>query len=360
MVSNLNLLESRRRILLNTPHIETISDTIASFETDVATKIKGCKIHFTPIQEGEGDPSPENVRPITGWDGVTVTRCGKNLYNPATVTMNMEIGDDGQPISTGSSNNWCVSDYIPVKPNTTYTATALLTRGSGRIAVYDENKVKTSGKGETVGADAQTVINTGSTGRFVRLTIRIGDGLNTVFEEGSATDYEPYNGTTLTIPFPQTIYGGYVDLVNGEVVEEYGSADLSTIGFAQYSTTNHCWSNGITNMVLGNKLGAGSLYCDSYKPYPTASILWGGINLAIWGYNTTQRKVIIRNDAYRGEDNIYDMTTFLESLKGAMLYYPLAIPNTYQITPQTLKALRGMNNIWSDANGNIEVSFYTH
>ena len=32
------------------------------------------KITFSPKQAGTGDPSPENVRPITGWDSVAVTQ----------------------------------------------------------------------------------------------------------------------------------------------------------------------------------------------------------------------------------------------------------------------------------------------
>ena len=44
--------------------------------------LKEGKIYFTPIQEGSGTPSPENVRAIKGWDGIEVTRCGKNLCLP--------------------------------------------------------------------------------------------------------------------------------------------------------------------------------------------------------------------------------------------------------------------------------------
>jgi ribosomal protein L11 len=31
------------------------------------------------VQAGSGDPSPTNVRPITGWTGAKVMRCGKNF-----------------------------------------------------------------------------------------------------------------------------------------------------------------------------------------------------------------------------------------------------------------------------------------
>ena len=43
----------------------------------------GCKVSWEPTQEGSGDPSPDNVRPINGRDSVTVERCGENLLKLA-------------------------------------------------------------------------------------------------------------------------------------------------------------------------------------------------------------------------------------------------------------------------------------
>ena len=40
--------------------------------------------------------------------------------------------------------------------------------------------------------------------------------------------------------------------------------------------------------------------------------------------------------------------------------YPLATPIEYQLTPQQVTTLIGTNNVWSDANGNTEVSYWTH
>ena len=39
----------------------------------------GCKVSWEPTQEGSGDPSPDNVRPIKGRDSVAVERCGENV-----------------------------------------------------------------------------------------------------------------------------------------------------------------------------------------------------------------------------------------------------------------------------------------
>lgn len=41
----------------------------------------GCKASWEPTQEGSGDPSPDNVRPIKGRDSVTVERCGGMLLS---------------------------------------------------------------------------------------------------------------------------------------------------------------------------------------------------------------------------------------------------------------------------------------
>ena len=48
------------------------SGPIASFRCPTEAEIRSLKVHFSPKQEGTGDPSPENVREIVGWDGVEV------------------------------------------------------------------------------------------------------------------------------------------------------------------------------------------------------------------------------------------------------------------------------------------------
>lgn len=57
----------------------TVSGDIASFRTPSRVPIESLKFYFLPKQEGSGDPSPTNVRPITGWTGVNWRRAGKNM-----------------------------------------------------------------------------------------------------------------------------------------------------------------------------------------------------------------------------------------------------------------------------------------
>lgn len=287
-----DLLEARRRILLNTPHLESLSGAMASFETDMSAKLKECKVYFTPIQEGSGDQSPENVRPIHGWDSVTVTRCGKNLVNYIDPE-NIRLATSATLRCKGNTDYGSISiaDGVvtltrvleaaglcfilgELKAGVTYTLSGTWdnTDGKAYIALLDTDiadEYSCTRKFTINFYYGKATFTPEETGVYEVLIWRGGryaiSASNVQLEVGStATDYEPYTATTLTIPFPQTIYGGYVDLVKGEVVEEIDSE----------------------------------------------------------GQQIT--------------------------------------PNSYSITPQTIRTLKGLNSIWSDANGNIELKFWTH
>lgn len=48
---------------------------IATFEASAADMpLKGVTVNIEPVQNGSGDPSPENVRPIEGWTGCNIIR----------------------------------------------------------------------------------------------------------------------------------------------------------------------------------------------------------------------------------------------------------------------------------------------
>lgn len=67
-----DIQKCRKKIMLNQPHTESVISDVANFTTNMKAPLKECKVYFNPIQEGSGDPSPDNVRNIIGWDGVSV------------------------------------------------------------------------------------------------------------------------------------------------------------------------------------------------------------------------------------------------------------------------------------------------
>lgn len=74
---------------------DTASGAVATF-TDGADDIpmKSVKVAIEPVQSGSGDPSPDNVRPISGWTGAQVSHSGADRTNPTTysITFPTEAG----------------------------------------------------------------------------------------------------------------------------------------------------------------------------------------------------------------------------------------------------------------------------
>lgn len=51
----------------------TTTGNPATFETTLVRPLVKCEAAFAPVQEGTGDPSPSNVRPINGWTWLIVS-----------------------------------------------------------------------------------------------------------------------------------------------------------------------------------------------------------------------------------------------------------------------------------------------
>lgn len=77
-------------LLKDIPHTPT---AIATFSDGANLPMPKLEVGIEPVQEGSGDPSPENVRPISGWDEVNVT-VADDVDNP-TVSNVYTIDLDG-------------------------------------------------------------------------------------------------------------------------------------------------------------------------------------------------------------------------------------------------------------------------
>lgn len=70
---------------------DTASGAVASFTADSVAPLKSLLVNLEPVQEGSGDPSPDNVRPISGWSAVNVWV--KPTYDPTSnPTVTIQLG----------------------------------------------------------------------------------------------------------------------------------------------------------------------------------------------------------------------------------------------------------------------------
>ena len=88
---------------------KTITDVpIASFDDGADdVPVKKLVVDIEPVQSGTGDPSPDNIRPITGWTICNIYHSGEDTSNPTVIPIafpseagtvyggNLEINEDG-------------------------------------------------------------------------------------------------------------------------------------------------------------------------------------------------------------------------------------------------------------------------
>lgn len=370
---DVNLLEQRRKILLNTPHLETVQNNIVTFNTDMNVSLKDCKIYFSPIQEGEGDPSPDNVRPIRGWDGINVY-IGRNIlngmtlnYRNGTIIYPYNYGSETVYAKTGSAcTNWIdCSQYR----GQTLTLNHAPEPGSAGWCFYSATNTSDYVTGFYSKDDSSVV-----EGGLWTITVPDGDNIN-YMRFSTHPDYLDdvqilLNMETTTISFPQTIYGGYVDLIKGEIVKTYqkysftGDQPLTKQNYVLKPFVYVFNGNTLKNIAFTRSYDINLSVCNKLKiETDRFHYVHDGCisitNSSVYVYLLFNGSNIFGETAEEAKTKLKEWYDNNEPLEIASKLKQ-GFETIYSINPQTLKTLKGTNNIFSNANGNIQVKFWSH
>ena len=283
---------------------KSASGSIASFsDGGDDLPMKSLKVNIVPKQSGSGDPSPSNVRPISGYDEVGIQQSGKNLFNPNIHSglLGTNVGNNDTTVSP--TTRYAYSEKVPTtsgcrfsfKSNDTNTFSWLcVMRYVDGIAIeklYNNEFESTN----PIQFYIPPVENSYIRAMFGAKTgYRVGDtpsGEVQVELGSTATAYEPYQGTSYPISLGQTVYGGTLDVVSGELTS-----------FPYYSSYN------------GQTL-SGRWICDR----------------AVYSQGTTPPT----------GSQVVDMS---------------GTGTEIQLTPTEVNTLLGANNIWSES-GTVEVEY---
>lgn len=333
--------------------------------------IEGLAIHpvsyIEPVQEGEGNPSLDNVRPISGWDSVNVTRTGKNLAN--LFDFNQTVRDvaiaakdgivtmNGTPSASTSVLLW----KSTLKPGT-YTLSHKVLSGSMINAATAASILSGAGVRTRLNAPAATftveeeteysfsIILAASTVTYDNFTF------SAQLEQGdTATDFEPPNMQTLTIEFSETVYGGYANLATGVCVKTYGFVELT--GNENMTLNNSATlGDGITIKGILPAIGNVEGLCSHAITSPylnTKNALTIGRSNASWIYWTGILDTL-------GLSTVDEFKDWVVAQKNAgtpvQIVYGINTPETFQFTPQYFTTIDGINNVWSNC-GNTKTIF---
>lgn len=322
----------------------------------------GCKVSWEPTQEGSGEPSPENVRPIHGRDSVQVERCGENLLDVARIFPDKETYD--ATTFTNNKDGTITVDGITTRtayfnslntfflPAGTYTICAMSNTRMSVLRTSDRATLAASQVGEfrtfTLAKNEVCDCFIACDGTFSNEVIR-----PCIVQGVVDTGWTQFHGDIYDLTLPRTIYGGTVDAVTGEGEQKFGLATFDgseawTIG--GLATDKRDWyyaSPKIVDAISGIPK-SGNEICSHYPHYDVANNNTGNGCALVWGaFRVRWGDIIPENtDAWK---------SYLAAQYAAgtpvQIAYKLATPTPITATgAQPIPALSGVNTVLTDAD----------
>ena len=303
----------------------------------------GVTASWEPVQEGSGEPSPENIRPISGRDSVKVERCGENLLPHIFDRIPDTVTKDGLTIVKTPKGTIHVSGK---KTETNWTDLF-------RIVLAESERVEMPAGTYSWGSGVSLTTDKGNlhVSPFTTDTPRIITGayaaVNTagtynkdyipalVAGSEKPTKVEPYTGQTATLTLPRTIYGGEVDAVTGDGQETWQAKSF----------------NGTENWALyDDGSSAKFFYTADYtvdsEPLDTICSHFRKAAFTLGTIIRVYTSVFTDLDAYKDY-----LTAQYAAGTPVQIAYKLATPTPFTATgAQPIPALSGVNTVITDAD----------
>lgn len=371
--------------------IDNAPVAIASFDDGAdSIPVKKLVANIEPVQTGSGDPSPDNVRPISGWTGAKINRAGNNLlslkcyaggeYNPPVGSVwnlqehTKQFTPDGNKFAITLENQWTSLTLItPVKDGLLYSINIGITStemNGVSVGFLDKDFTVLSKSNGTDVTQIHSTLNPGVDIKncaysYIVITNRLTVNSTITLTEpqlvigSTTTTYEPYTGNQIFVNWETeagTVYGGTLDMKNGVLTVTMLSRDLGALNWTyngNYGSATNVFKTYIDSCENVSSSQTANALCSNYKCVSNDA-LYAGRNNSLSLYKSV-------SDIYatiRINDTAYsDATSFKTAMNGVMLVYKIASSQTYQLTPEQIDTLLGTNNIWADTGDVTKLTY---
>lgn len=328
---------------------DTASGAIASFPDGAdRVPVKSLTVAIEPVQSGSGDPSPTNIRPISGHTQAKVTRTRANVWDEV-----WELGtiSDSNGANISGSSNIRSKNYIPVVHDQTYYFKC---PNNITLRFYDVNKSYIGAYDKNNAGDGNSMTRTmPSNCYFLRFTCYQAYGTtynHDISINYPSTDHDYHSGQVAQyeIDLDGTRYGGTLDVVTGVMTVDRAMVDLGSLTWTYYTSGTYpilyaepsghrAYVNGehtdaiCENYSEGNPVAARSTLASGNLPDKTFSWISGATG-----------SFTVRDSSYTSASD------FKTAMNGVKLIYPLATPFTVQLSANDITTLLGQNNVWND------------
>ena len=342
------------------PHDIANGDLVTISDGADGIPVRDLVVNIEPLQAGSGDPSPSNIRPISGWTGCNLFHTGINVFDGQWERglINSTTGAEE------SNNNYYRSvNYIPIVTGESYY---LMTNGyTCGCRCYDGSK---SYLGNA--ATNNAVVSYPSGTKYIRFVVasnitRTGFSLN-----HPSTDHDSHEYVANVYPVSWqteagTVYGGTLDVTTGVLTVDRvkkvfdGTESFTRTGGAN-ATTYFAYTLGALNSVKDNN----NCICSVWlKAGISSSNIAVGFNvLNSNGFNAALvafRPAGVYVDGVRM--TVAQFQQILADLYSAgtpcEVVYELATPLTFQLSENQISTFLGINNFWSNGNGELSLEY---
>lgn len=336
----------------------TESSAIATFSDGADDLVMhNVVVEINPVQSGSGDPSPSNIRPISGWTGCNVTRTGINVWDEEWENGYYSRAT-GEKAGNSDTKYFRSKNYIPCAPNTSYYLKAPSVHASNNtyfaVLFYDADKSYISAINSGIG---NTVRTTPQNAHFMTLYIEVGTSgatyQNDISVNYPSTDTDYHSGTaneTISVSWQTevgTVYGGTIDVATGLLTVDRAFALLNDA--SQWREVS-----GNPKYRYSTEFADRKKYNNSYDGLSACSY----IQINASEYTNTGRWVSSSSNNFGIESSSLTLAQIQQDATDGKIaiVYELATPQTYQLTPQEVKTLLGTNNVWADT-GDTSVTY---
>lgn len=315
---------------------------------------------FEPVQAGSGDPSPENVRPLTGWNALNLNHARKNLFlMPEEKTLNgVTLSKQGDVwvlngTATGSVNfasapitlaggEYTLCANNPVHLGYGQAIVQIYSATTGDSVYASNNKVNSS--------ITQTI--TGASDYVCRIRVQSGFTYDNFviqpqLELGSvATAYDAYQHELYIAKLGQTVYGGRYSWLTGMLTAEWYIEELQNADDWYYHVENDYMRHTLDHIVESMEFD--DIVCSHYTCGTDHAriVIGGGVARVLRIYRT-------------GFTDAESWIAFLDAQKAAgtpvQFAYKLAEPIEIQLAPQLITPFDGTNVFYGD--GTISATY---
>ena len=352
--------------------IRSISNTaLASFTGDGRDLVR-LVVGINPGQSGSGDPTPDNVRPITGWTEAKIFQTGKNLLfmTDGTYTINDVniVVSNGVITASGTATanggrTTPISPIFVLKAGTYFISDDYSgVQFTPYINRYSNNTTVNTGKNRNFTLSEDTAVYFGIN---VQGGTTYNDTVHVMLNTGNTAEtWERPSSLSYTIDLDGTCYGGTLDVTVGKLTVDRAIVDLGTLNWAKGSIDaagavyhNRWYNKTVSNM--GGAVDTANGICSHYTvvPYTGAS---SDVNVLLNG-----KRDNVASSEYRGYIQIVDSAKdnltaeeFKAAMSGVMFVYVLSTTIEVQLTPTQIATLSGVtNNIWADTGDIILLEY---